>query len=201
MRRYSYLRTLLHCLLGTLSLWVRCFVIVAISSALIFCHVPVFAETDLPREYKIRVAFVYNFTKFIIWPESSSVPGNTNEFIVAVLGDVPHMPFLQEFVGKNRIMGKRVVIKQFFLPEEIGPCHLLFIPTSQERKIKNILERIRGKPVLTIGDTDGYAKQGVIINFYIEKNRIKFEINVEAAERAGLRISSELLKLARIVTE
>ena len=201
MRRYSYSRTLLHCLPGNVSLWVRCFVIVAVSSAAVFCPVSGFAEMDLPREYKIKMAFIYNFTKFITWPETDKVFKNTDDFVGITIGGDPFGVSLQEFSEKITVKGKRAVIRNAASAREIEACHILFISASEESNLKQILDKVKWKPVLTVSDTAGFAQKGVIINFFVEENRIRFEINLRAAKKAGFNISSDLLKLARIVTE
>lgn len=78
-------------------------------------------------------------------------------------------------------------------------CSVLFISASDSGNLSQILEGIKGAPVLTVGDTEGYAGRGVVVNFFLEDNKVRFEINVEASRLAGLTISSQLLKLARIV--
>ncbi len=85
--------------------------------------------------------------------------------------------------------------------DRAAKCEVLFISGSQEKKLTEILQRLEGAPVLTIGDTDTYARRGVMINFFIEGNKIRFKINLNQAKRAGLNISSRLLKLAVILED
>ena len=83
----------------------------------------------------------------------------------------------------------------------LNECRVLFIAASESSNLRRVLKDIKGNVTLTVGDTNGYAAQGVMVNFYPESNKVRFEINVDAARRASLRISSQLLKLARIVQE
>ncbi len=96
-------------------------------------------------------------------------------------------------------MGKRLLVSYQTEPSGLRSCHVLFIAPSERPRIPLIMDALRGAGTLTIGDTQGFAQQGVMINFYIEKRRVRFEINAGAAHEAGLKISSKLLKLAGAV--
>ena len=85
------------------------------------------------------------------------------------------------------------------LAEESGGCHLLFISRSQTERLPEILRRVQGRSVLTVGDSEGSARRGTVISFLIEDETVQFEVNLQAAERAGIKISSRLLRVARIV--
>jgi len=106
---------------------------------------------------------------------------------------------LQSVEGKEA-KGRRVVVKRFKGLEELEFCHILFISSEMEGRMAEILDRLKGASTLTVSDIDGFARRGGMINFITVENKIQFEINVEAAERAKLQISSHLLRLARIVS-
>jgi hypothetical protein len=171
-------------------LWVGAIVVVAT----FFCG---YTGSSLAAslEYRVKAAFLYNFTRFIDWPDSDQT--NTS-FIIGVVGKDPFGKELTSLAGKQ-IKGKNLIIRNFNKVEELDVCHILFISRSAKSHIKKILQATAGRPTLTVGDTDGYAQKGVIINFYEEKNKIRFEINLAAANQTGLIVSSRLLKLARIV--
>jgi hypothetical protein len=146
------------------------------------------------EEYELKAAFIYNFTKFIEWSPSN----NGDEFAIGIMGYSPAMKYLQEIAASKSVNGKKIVIKQFYSPEEIKFCHVLFIPKQSTHNLNDILARI-SKGTLTISEEDGYASLGTAINFVVVNNRLKFESNIRAIDGAGLKASSELLKLAIIV--
>jgi hypothetical protein len=115
-----------------------------------------------------------------------------------VLGDDPFGPSLTAIEGKT-VGDKKITIKRNTSLENMRKCEMIFISASEEERLQQILKAINGSPALTIGDTEGFAEQGVMINFYIDNRTVRFEINPQAAKRAGLLISSYLLKIARIV--
>ncbi|MDY6953070.1 MAG: YfiR family protein [Thermodesulfobacteriota bacterium] len=160
---------------------------------------PVFADPPASREYQVKAAFLYNFAKFVEWPAEASVD-DQSAMILAMLGDDPFGKALETMEGK-KAKGKRVSIKSFARIEDVQKCHILFVSRSEERHLDTILAHLKGQHVLTVGDMEGFAHRGGIIHFITSANRIGFKINVDAAERAGLKISSRLLKLADIVRD
>ena len=153
-------------------------------------------SAPLSGEYQVKAAFVYNFIKFVTWPSGEASTGRVVR--LCILGDLPDAaPFFD--LNGQEIMGKRLHIVQLREPQEARTCQILFLSSSLSRRLPENLELVRGSPVLTVGDTDGYAQRGVMINMYIENKRVRFEINAETAGQAGLRISTKLLSLAGIV--
>jgi len=147
-------------------------------------------------EYQVKAAFVYNFIKFVVWPSGEGSQGDTVR--LCVLGDLSDADPFKHLDGQE-IMGKRLNVSFISEPREVRNCQVLFLPSSQSRRLAKTLEIIRVLPILTIGDTDGYAQRGVMINMYLDKKRVRFEINTEMAEMARLRISTKLLSLAGTV--
>jgi hypothetical protein len=153
-------------------------------------------SAPLSGEYQVKAAFVYNFIKFVTWPSGEASTGGAVR--LCILGDLPDAaPFFD--LNGQEIMGKRLHIVQLREPQEAPTCQILFLSSSLSRRLPENLELVRGSPVLTVGDTDGYAQRGVMINMYIENKRVRFEINAETAGQAGLRISTKLLSLAGTV--
>lgn len=148
-------------------------------------------------EYDVKAAFIYNVAKFVEWPDTS--PDNKSTLTIYILGDAPFGSALDTIRGKT-IKGKTVVVKKTNSLNMLENGDILFISNSEKEKLEQILNRISRLPILTVGDTESFAKNGVIVNFYIEDKKIRFEINIEAANRAGLRISSNLLKLGKIIS-
>ena len=116
------------------------------------------------------------------------------------LGEDPFGPILESIIRGKNVGGKRLRVKRMeHLAEESGGCHLLFISRSQTERLPEILRRVQGRSVLTVGDSEGSARRGTVISFLIEDETVQFEVNLQAAERAGIKISSRLLRVARIV--
>lgn len=157
----------------------------------------VFAQES--REYVLKAGFIYNFTKFIKWPEKIANEIAIDGLNLCVIGKDPFGRILTQLSQKAHSKGKKISIRRFQSSQEAPSCHILFISGSEKFQLQRILDKIEGLPILLIGDTPQYAQRGVGINFYIERNKTRFEINQKAVDRRGIKISSELLNLARIV--
>ena len=158
------------------------------------------AQGASPTEYQIKAAFLYNFARFVEWP-ASALPDSARALILGILGEDPFGPEIDRIVEGKTVNGRRLEIRRLKDTDSLNGCHILFVSTSEGRRLPRILEALRLLPVLTVGDFESFAGRGGIIDFVLEENRIRFEINQEAAERAGLKISSKLLKLATLVRE
>jgi len=155
---------------------------------------PVAADsTDSLSEYEVKAAFLFNFAKFVKWPERDA-PSIT----VCVLAEDAVERTIEKTIGGKTLRDKPVVVKR---PADLddNDCQILFISDSRRAELARILRSVDGASVLTVGETDAFAERGGIINFRTDNDRIRFEINPEAAQNAGLEISSQLLKLATIV--
>ncbi len=170
--------------------------------ALVFlCAVPVMqgngsAEergTSAPAEYEVKAAFVYNFIKFVEWPDAGGPPGDSIR--LCILGELPDAAAFAN-LGRRQVRGKRMTVLTLDRPGEASGCDVLFVAANQTGRLREIIESLEDRPTLTIGDTEGYARRGVMINMFLENKRIRFEINEKKARAAGLRISAKLLKLA-----
>ena len=154
-----------------------------------------FRQKDQAKEYNLKAAFIYNFTRYIDWKESS----DQNEFIIGVIGSSPINDPLAEIVKTETVDNKKITIKQFSKPADITFCHILFISEKSSIPLDDILAKTTGKGTLIISEQDGYAELGTAINFVIINRKLKFEANVKAINAAGLTASSQLLKLAIII--
>jgi hypothetical protein len=151
------------------------------------------AETG-PEEYKVKTAFIYNFAKFIEWPPEAL--DGRQELLVGVLGQNPFGSDLKSLESKM-IGGRPVRVRYYSEIKEADGCHILFIAASEREHIPAILEFVRGRHVVTIGESDEFVAKGGIINFFLQANRVRFEINGQAAEKEGLKISSQLMRLSK----
>lgn len=155
------------------------------------------AESPAPSEYQVKAAFLYNFLKFVEWPEEHSTVSNA-AITLCILGNDPFGDIMNGFKDKQ-VAGKKVVVRQLRSTSSLRDCQALFISESEKGDVESITESARGLHILTIGDTARFAQKGVIINMYMENNKVRFEINIDSAKQAGLRIDSRLLNLATIV--
>lgn len=157
------------------------------------------AQPDDQRfsEYEVKAAFIYNVAKFVEWPDERAADGRTT-INFCILGADPFGKALHTIEGKT-VRGKKMQTRSVKSLREARECHMLFISSSEKEQLPRIVAVMRGLPVLTMGDVSGFAQQGVIINFYMENNKVRFEVNEDRVKDSKLAISSQLLKLARIV--
>lgn len=156
-------------------------------------------ESSAPPEYLVKAAFLYNFAKFVDWPDEAfgDALGPLN---LCILGRDPFGPFIQSIEGKTS-QGRQLVVRRTDRVEDIGNCHILFVSESEKKRLAAILQTTRDRHVLTVADMEGFARRGGIVTLVKVEDRIRFEINIDAAERAGLRISAKLLNLAKIIRD
>lgn len=149
-----------------------------------------------PAESEVKAAFVFNFIKFVEWPRGTFPPGE-KPLTLCVLGQDPLGEALGSLEGKTA-QSRKIEVRRVSTPGDAEGCQVLYVCRSEAEQMTVILRRM--KPgVLTIGDMRYFASSGGIINLILLDNRISFEISVDAAEKAGLKISSQLLKLAQVV--
>ena len=165
----------------------------------ILVSLPPGSHAQRPTEYEVKAAFLYNFAKFVEWPSGAFEDADA-PIVIGILGKDPFGPILEQTVGGNTAGGRSLKIRQFArIGDGLKRCHILFISRTAPSPPKQVMERIEGSSVLTVGEVDAFCQDGGIVNFVLQQNRVRFEINPDAAARAGLKISSRLLKLARIV--
>jgi hypothetical protein len=159
-----------------------------------------FSQKEESAEYPVKLAFLYNFTKFVEWPPESyrdpSAP-----LLICIVG---HDPFSQVLEGELRtrnVGGHPVEVRTLKPNDRLSLCQIVFVPATEKQHADKIVSGLKGSSTLTVGETDGFAVQGGIINLTVEANKVHFEVNRLAAERAGLKISSRLLSIAKLVHE
>ena len=150
------------------------------------------------QEYALKAAFIEKLCRFIDWPDIHSGT-DSSQFVISVLGKNPFGDFLEKLATSQRIKGRTVKVVYHSNVSEIKGCNVIFIPSTEKSRLKQIIEYTKSQPVLLVADTEGFAKQGVHINFYQSGETLRFEINQDAALGSGLRIGSRVLKHARIV--
>ena len=146
---------------------------------------------DNPLEYRVKAAFLFNFLKFVEWPESAPATASGTPWVLGVLGRDPFGGILAETVRGKKVNGREVIVRHFAHPADIRDCHILFISSAEFQHSGAFVHA----GLLAVGESPGFLDAGGVINFYIEQDRVRFEISPAAARGAGLRIGAQLLKL------
>jgi YfiR/HmsC-like len=164
-------------------------------------------DTSASSEYLIKAGFIYNFANLVQWPTATFAQPDS-PIVIAILGQDHFGTTLDRVLQGKKVNGRPFVIQRLKSVSEllksvadVKDCHILFISSSEMPHLAEVIPIVKGIPVLTIGETPGFAKSGGMINLILEDNRVRFEVNVEAAKQADLNISSRLLALARIVPQ
>ncbi len=156
------------------------------------CCWPAHSATPTPSlEYQVKAAFLLNFTKFIEWPAE---PGGA--FDICIVGDDPFDGVLDQIVAGESYQGRRIVVRRVHRPPPAS-CQVVFVGKS-EKDVGAFLAGL-GRGVLTVGDSPDFLTDGGMIGFTLDKGRVRFDIKEPAASMAGLRLSSKLLSVARVV--
>lgn len=153
------------------------------------------AQDTASEERLLKAVFIFNFAKFTRWPGGE---GEGGALIFCTAGKDEVVDALEQLSGKV-IKGHPVIIRPLAEPSLAGSCKLLYVARSERKRRRDIIESVRGKPVLTISEKPGFVDVGGIIELYSERDRIRFIINLAAARGAGLEFSSRLLNLAVVV--
>jgi hypothetical protein len=157
------------------------------------------SAADLASEYQVKAVFVFNFSHFVDWPpQTFTTP--SEPFVIGVLGGDPFGTRLDEAVRGERVTEHPLIVRRFRSIDEVGNCQILFIDRSEGAKLGRIINALNHRGILTVSEIDEAAQRGVMIQFATESNRVRLRINVESAHAAGLSISSNLLRLADIVS-
>jgi len=158
------------------------------------------AENSVPLEYKVKAAFLYNFTRFVEWPPARFA-ANDGPLIIGICGRNPFGDELEHGLKGRSVNGHPIELRMVEAPESAKDVHLLFIPASEDGRASAWLKSAAGAGVLTVGETEKFADAGGMIRFVREADKVRFDINVEPAEQARLRVSAQLQKLARTVRQ
>jgi YfiR/HmsC-like len=156
------------------------------------------AQDSAPTEYQLKAAFLYNFAKFVDWP-SNSFANDHSPFAICILGVDPFGSTIDDTLRGKTIGDHPVVVQRGKEPADVRHCHIIFISSSEKRRLPEILAALQGVNALIVGETERFADSGGTIQLMIEQNHVRFAINTDAAESSGLRISSKLLALAKVV--
>ena len=151
-----------------------------------------------PSEYQVEATYLYNFGRFVEWPAKGTT-AQTGSFTICVLGKDPFGRALDATLAGETIGNQRVAARRISSPQMSADCQILFISSSEANQLNKIIEALDKTAVLTVSDIPQFSQRRGMIQFVLEENRIRFEVNLTASQRAGLTLSSELLKVATVV--
>jgi hypothetical protein len=149
---------------------------------------------EAPMEYRVKAAFLYNFARFVEWPEGR----RGGPLVIGVLGTDPLHGALVETVRGKSVDDRPIEVRRLAGVEGVSGCAILFVSASERDRWHEILRPLRHSAVLTVGDGPGFLASGGVMNFYLDENRVRFELNPAAAGRSRLKLSAQLIRLARI---
>jgi hypothetical protein len=170
----------------------------AAAAAALLVAAPGRAAPEAPTEWEVKAAYLYNFTRFVEWPEDPAIPADA-PFVVGILGPDPFGRVLDATLAGKSVGTHPIVVRRLERPAEASDVQILYLATPVDREALRILRAAHGKAVLTVGDANDAATAPVILTFRIRESRVRFAVNLGPAREAGLKISSQLLKLALAV--
>jgi hypothetical protein len=153
------------------------------------------AEIPVAGEYDIKAAFLVNFSKFVEWPEHGTDVRGT-PIVIGVIGADPFGSKLDAIAGDRQVDGRPIVVRRFNSLDGAARCHILFVGAGSAAELAAILPRAGARGMLTVGDGPGFTARGGAIEFFVQDQKVRFAINLEAASAAGLKVSSHLAQLA-----
>jgi hypothetical protein len=159
---------------------------------------PLWVLAQPPSEYQVKAAFLLNFAQFIEWPAGAFSDGSA-PIAIGVLGDDPFGDILESTLAGESAQGRPLVVKRSKQVEDLKDCHLLFISSSEKDHVTEILQSVKDSSAVTVSEFEGFGRRGGIINFVLDNKKVRFEINSTAARNKKLKISSQLLKRAKLV--
>ena len=166
--------------------------------SLLLTSLPLSAQNSTAPEYLAKANYLANFPSFVDWPPEVLPSGNAS-LLICVFGEFSFGTSLAEMTRGTTVHDRRLEIRWIHKPQELSSCHILFVSRSQQKRYNQALDVVRGRMVLTVGETPEFLAAGGIMSFCSQLGAIQFDVNLEAANKAHLKISSRLLALARRV--
>jgi len=154
-------------------------------------------DGPVPEEYQVKAAFLFNFAKFVEWPQDA-FKGADDPIAICVLGQNPFGSALEDVVRNKTVVNRAFVVHDVLNAQQASKCQIVFVSSSERKRFRPLLADLRGRSILIVGEAEDFIANGGIINFKLKDARVRIEIDAASAERAGLRISSKLLSLAEI---
>ena len=157
-------------------------------------------QAEATPEYKIKAVYLFNIVRFVKWP-TNAFSAADSPLVICVLGDNPFDTELQKLMSGRLVGGRTVVVKQEATAADARMCQVVFIPASEHANLRLHLATLRNAPVLTIGEIPEFLGDGGVIEFFVQQNKVRFDINKAQADAEGVQLDSQLLSLAHAVRE
>ncbi len=164
----------------------------------LLCLLAAAAQAQSATEYQVKAAFLFNFARFVEWPADAFLNADS-ALQICVLGQDPFGRDFEQVIMDKAVNGHRIEVAHPDGVPQARACQILFIAASEKARLPSILQGLKGASVLVVGDMPGFAASGGAINFVLDDGRVRFEINLKAAELAHLKISARLLTVAKVV--
>jgi|SRR5579872_616659 len=177
---------------------VACLVTLLVSFCLAVAG-PTGLAAQAPTEFQVKAAYLFNFLKFVEWPEDGGSDPH-GKWVIGFIGESPIDGELAHLAEGKNVLGHELLVKKFQAADNLRACNILFITDSEKRRVPAILVALRGSSVLTVADMDNFVGSGGMVQFVVEDARVRVAIDVGATGRAHLKVSSKLLALAQIVS-
>jgi len=162
---------------------------------LVLAAKPLHGQVRVPKEYQLKAAFLYNFAKFIQWPDKKFNDANS-PIVIGVFGENLFGDELDKAVRGRKVNGREIVVRQIQTVDAASSVHLLFVPAAEDSRLAELKVSCQGASVLVVGESGTFTKRGGAIAFKIDGDNLRFEINTSAAAGAELKVNAQLLKLA-----
>jgi hypothetical protein len=155
------------------------------------------AQPIFSTEYEIKSVLLFNLAQFVEWP-GAAFDTPSSPIVIGVVGENPFGNSLEKVIEGETVQNRKLIVRYFRRPSEIEGCHLLFISRSESARVDAIFSHLKGRPVLTVGDTESFGQRGGMVRFVSEKNKVRLRLNVPRIEESRLKVSSKLLRIAEL---
>ena len=163
--------------------------------AVLMCSASLLFAQTKPSQYQIEATYLYNFSHFVSWPAQGAA-AQSGAFGICVLGEDPFGTALDAILSGENVDGRVLVARRIAKAQQASDCHILFVSSSEEPRLNNILEMLDDSSILTVSDIPEFSRRGGMIQFVMAGDKVRFEVNLKKASDAGLTLSSDLLKVA-----
>ena len=153
------------------------------------------AQETAPSEHQVKAVWLLNFARFVEWP-ATAFPNATAPLVVGVVGKDPFGRELERAFAAKTVKGRSFAFRRVSTEADLQGCHIMFVPSSERKRTRDWTGKLQGKAVLTVGESEEFLQNGGIINFLLKDNTVRFEISLNAAQAAGLKLHANLLKVA-----
>ncbi len=164
----------------------------------LFVTLPAFGQNGSDEDAKYKADFIIKLINYVEWPTEAAT-GADGSVVVAVVGESNLTPYLKDLAAKKSAEGKKVTVKIVSMDDSLNGYQIVFFPGKDKPDLAKFLKKVDGAPILTVSDCDSFARHGVMVNFISEEGKVKFEVNTLVVSNCGLKMSSQLLKLARVI--